>query len=252
VSKLHRVSYRPKFRLTSRLSVHLDAIVVLREKILSSDIRPPMPPQKEPTVRFTLAKAIALANGEDFPVVAERTAQNVREYFARRRSAERRSGTRGWTHNDIVQFHRVVTSGDVIERGAVGRYRSIPVRAGTFPPPRPDDVSELVSELLAWWNAHGAALPAVLTSAIVHYRIADIHPFADGNGRVGRGLALWELYRRGFDDPVVLPLHERYWGKRHEYYAALRAVPRRADDLTRWLEFSAERLRLVLTRVLRS
>jgi len=40
-------------------------------------------------------------------------------------------------------------------------------------------------------------LSPVLSSAILHHRFESIHPFADGNGRTGRALALWELYRRG-------------------------------------------------------
>jgi len=248
------VSYQPKFTLTSRLSAHVDDIVLLREKILASETRGRvMPPLREESrVPFTLERVRTLANGRDFPVLAERSTQGVLDYFARRFSVERKSGRRCWTHKDIVKLHSVIASGDVIDDGAAGQYRCIPVRAGSFMPPPPGDVSGLMSGLLEWWNTKGPELPGVLTSAIVHYRISDIHPFTDGNGRLGRALALWELYRRGFDSPLVLPLNERYWGERKEYYAALRTVPRRAQDLTSWLEYSAEGLRSALGRVLRS
>ena len=46
-------------------------------------------------------------------------------------------------------------------------------------------------ELLTWWNKESAKLSPVLSSAILHYRLEAIHPFADGNGRFGRALALW-------------------------------------------------------------
>jgi Fic family protein len=52
-------------------------------------------------------------------------------------------------------------------------------------------------ELLAWWNMEAPGISPVLSTAIVHHRFESIHPFADGNGRTGRALALWELYRRG-------------------------------------------------------
>ncbi|MSP72827.1 MAG: hypothetical protein EXR76_11790, partial [Myxococcales bacterium] len=50
-------------------------------------------------------------------------------------------------------------------------------------------VSGLMFELLEWWNKRSVELSPVLSSAILHYRFEDIHPFAEGNGRTGRALA---------------------------------------------------------------
>jgi hypothetical protein len=47
-------------------------------------------------------------------------------------------------------------------------------------------------ELLEWWNKESVKLSPVLSSAILYYRFETIHPFADGNGRTGRALALWD------------------------------------------------------------
>lgn len=63
-----------------------------------------------------------------------------------------------------------------------------------------------------------------------------MHPFADGNGRTGRALALWELYRRGFDSHDIFAVDEFSWENRPRYYAALDGVRRVGDDLTSWLE----------------
>ena len=104
-------------------------------------------------------------------------------------------------------------------------------------------------EFLEWWNRDAPKLSPVLSSAIVHYRFEAIHPFADGNGRAGRALALWELYRRGFDTHHVFSVDEFYWEDRPRYYAALRAVREQGDDLTSWLEYSAEGLQQTLERV---
>ena len=71
------------------------------------------------------------------------------------------------------------------------------VRVGPFLPSPPEDVSGLMFEMLDWWNKDAPGLSPVLSSAIVHHRFETIHPFADGNGRTGRALALWEFYRRG-------------------------------------------------------
>ena len=104
-------------------------------------------------------------------------------------------------------------------------------------------------ELLEWWNQEATHLSPVLSSAIIHYRFECIHPFADGNGRTGRALALWELYRRGFDTHHIFSVDEFYWEDRPRYYAALEAVWQQDNDLTGWLEYSAEGLHLSLEKV---
>ena len=119
----------------------------------------------------------------------------------------------------------------------------------SYMPPPPADVSGLMFELLTWWNKEAAKLSPVLSSAIVHYRFETIHPFADGNGRTGRALALWELYRRGFDTHHIFSVDEFYWENRPRYYEALDRARREGEDLTKWLEYCAEGLLLTLERV---
>ena len=128
-------------------------------------------------------------------------------------------------------------------------HPAIRVRVGQLVPPPPDEVSGLMFELLEWWNKAAPGLSPVLSSAIVHHRFETIHPFADGNGRTGRALALWEVYRRGFDSHHIFAVDEFYWEDRPRYYAALDAVRREGDDLTSWLEYCAEGLRQTLERV---
>lgn len=136
-----------------------------------------------------------------------------------------------------------------MDQGQAGTYRTIGVRVGNHLPPHPDDVSPLMFELLEWWNTRAPELSPILTSAILHYRFEDIHPFADGNGRTGRALALWELYRRGFDSHHIFSVDEYYWRDRPAYYAALEQVRLAGNDLSRWLEYSAEGLKQTLEQV---
>ena len=137
-----------------------------------------------------------------------------------------------------------------MDQGEAGRYRTIAVRVGSYVPPAPADVSGLMFELLEWWNKKAVELSPVLSSAILHYRFETIHPFADGNGRTGRALALWELYRRGFDSHHIFSVDEFYWEDRP---ALLRgagcACAGEGEDLTGWLEYCAEGLRQTLERV---
>jgi Fic family protein len=136
-----------------------------------------------------------------------------------------------------------------MDQGRAGAYRTVAVRVGNHRPPHPDDVSPLMFELLEWWNTQAPELSPVLTSAILHYRFEDIHPFADGNGRTGRALALWELYRRGFDSHHLFSVDEYDWEDRPAYYAALEQVRLAGEDLSRWLEYSALGLEQTLERV---
>ena len=96
-----------------------------------------------------------------------------------------------------------------------------------------------------WWNKQSTELSPVLSSAILHYRCEAIHPFANGNGRTGRLLALWELYPRKFDSHHIFLGDEYYWEDRPRYYNALQNV-RSQGDLTGWMEYSAEGLRQTL------
>jgi Fic family protein len=136
-----------------------------------------------------------------------------------------------------------------MDQGEVGRYRTVAVKVGRYTPPRAADVSGLMFELLSWWNERATDLSPVLSSAILHYRFESIHPFADGNGRTGRALAMWELYRRGFDTHHIFSIDEYYWEDRPAYYAALDSVRREGEDLTQWLEYCAAGLKQTLEQV---
>lgn len=180
--------------------------------------------------------------------MAARAKREVTNYFAALRFVEKQAARKSISHEEILRLHKII-AGDVMDQGTAGRYRTIPVRVGRYVPPAPQDVSGLMFELLTWWNKESVKLSPVLSSAIVHYQFEAIHPFADGNGRTGRALALWELYRRGFDTQHIFSVDEYYWEDRPRYYAALDAVRREGENLTGWLEYAAEGLQLTLERV---
>jgi Fic family protein len=178
----------------------------------------------------------------------DRSRREVMNYFAALRTIEKRAGKARLVHGDILRLHAIL-AGEVMDQGEAGCYRTIRVRVGPYVPPPPGEVSGLMFELLEWWNKDAPALSPVLSSSILHYRFEAIHPFADGNGRAGRALALWELYRRGFDSHHIFSVDEFYWEDRPRYYAALQAVRREGEELTSWLEYCAEGLQQTLERV---
>lgn len=73
-----------------------------------------------------------------------------------------------------------------------------------FVPPNPDRVPELMADLTDYMN--GAAHAPLIQAAVVHAQFETIHPFTDGNGRVGRALIHTVLARRGLTERAVLPI----------------------------------------------
>lgn len=76
--------------------------------------------------------------------------------------------------------------------------------AAAFVPPPPEFVPDLLTDLCSFCN--GDSLPAVAQAALAHAQFETIHPFADGNGRTGRGLIHLVLRRRGLATRVLPPI----------------------------------------------
>ncbi len=256
------MNYQPRYTITPLLLERVEQIAAFREKILAATINVSWIPglQMDSRARnahsstaiegnpLTLEQVCALEEGREPSAAADRAKREVLNYFAGLRYIEKNSQRKTITHEDILKLHRIV-AGSVMDQGEAGRYRTIRVRVGPYMPPPPEEISGLMFELLEWWNKSALKLSPVLSAAIVHYRFEAIHPFADGNGRTGRALALWELYRRGFDTHHIFSVDEFYWEDRTRYYAALQEVRRQGDDLTMWLEYTAEGLLITLQNV---
>jgi Fic family protein len=243
--------------------MRLEEIAALREKILAATVQVAWIPalQKDSRVRnthsstaiegnpLTLEQVRALEEGKELPAVADRAKREVLNYFAGLRFIEKNLKKSPLSHEDILKLHKVIAGGGVMDQETEGRYRTIAVRVGRHMPPPAVEVPGLMSDLLDWWNKEAPKLSPVLSSAILHYRFEEIHPFADGNGRTGRALSLWELYRRGFDTHHIFSVDEFYWENRGRYYEMIDAVSRQCGDLTGWLEYTTEGLALTLDRI---
>lgn len=253
--------YIPQFTITPRLLSLVEVIAALRERIQGAAVELAWIPalQKDTRTRnvhastaiegnpLTLEQVRALEEGREIVAADARSRREVLNYFTGLRFVEKQATKKAIRHEDLFELHRIL-AGDVMDQGTAGSYRTIQVRVGNHFPPAAVDVSGLMFELLEWWNKKSVELSPVLSSAILHYRFEDIHPFADGNGRTGRALALWELYRRGFDSHHIFSVDEYYWEDRPGYYAALEAVRLQGEDLTGWLEYCADGVRITLEK----
>jgi Fic family protein len=255
------MAYVPQFTITPNLLAEVEQVAALRERIQGAVVDLAWVPalQKDTRTRnvhastaiegnpLTLEQVRALEEGRELSASGPRARREVLNYFAGLRHVEKNAARKTIRHADVLALHKIL-AGKVMDQGAAGQYRMMPVRVGRYLPPPPDAVSGLMFELLEWWNTAAKKLSPVLSSAILHYRFEAIHPFADGNGRTGRALALWELYRRGFDTHHIFSVDEYYWEDRPKYYAALDGVRRAGDDLSAWLEYCATGLRQTLER----
>lgn len=256
------MAYEPNFTISLRLLTLVEQVAALRERIQGAAVELAWIPalQKDTRTRnghastaiegnpLTLEQVRALEEGKELGAADQRSSREVLNYFAGLRYVEKHAKKKTIRHEDVFGLHRLLAD-KVMDQGEAGRYRMIGVRVGRHVPPPPQDVSGLMFELLEWWNKKAPGLSPVLSSAILHYQFEFIHPFADGNGRTGRALALWELYRRGFDSHHIFSVDEYYWEDRPAYYKALDAVRTAGEDLSDWLEYCAEGLRQTLERV---
>ncbi len=257
------MAYQPQFTISTELLSLVEEIASLREKIQGASIDLSWIPalQKDSRTRnvhastaiegnpLTLAEVRALEEGRTLEETSEKSEREVTNYFACLRYIEKHVTESPLRHEHLFELHRILAGGNVMDQGEAGSYRNINVQVGDHFPPAHQDVSPLMFELLTWWNEEASKMSPILSSAILHYRFEDIHPFADGNGRSGRALALWELYRRGFDTHHIFSVDEYYWEDRPAYYAALGQVRQAGDDLSEWLEYSARGLHETLERV---
>ena len=109
-----------------------------------------------------------------------------------------------------------------------GRIRAhqVAISGSRFMPPSPVEVQPLLREFFRWYDKNKSSLHPVELAAAVHLRFVTIHPFADGNGRMGRLLMNFALQKHGF------PLLNIPYEDRRSYYNALeRSDIKKADSI---------------------
>ena len=113
--------------------------------------------------------------------------------------------------------------------------------AARFVPPPPDQVPDALAALERWWHAD-SDLPPLVRAGLAHVQFETIHPFLDGNGRIGRLLIALLLEHWGLLDQPLLYLSLAFKRAQSEYYARLDAV-RTAGDWEGWTRFYLECVR---------
>jgi Fic family protein len=122
-----------------------------------------------------------------------------------------------------------------------GRYRKQSVRVGEFSPPPASEVIRLMADLENYINLN-TELPPLIKAGLVHVQFETIHPFLDGNGRIGRLLIVLMFINSGLlDEPILYP---SYYLKKNsaEYYLRLDRV-RTHGDFEGWIIFYLKAVR---------
>ena len=110
-----------------------------------------------------------------------------------------------------------------------------------FVPPPPEDVPDVLAALERWWHAD-SDLPPLVRAGLAHVQFETIHPFLDGNGRIGRLLIALLIEHWGLLDQPLLYLSVAFRRGQPEYYARLAAV-RTDGDWEGWTRFFLECVR---------
>ncbi len=143
----------------------------------------------------------------------------------------------------IKQTHEILLQGVRGEHKLPGKYRSsqnwiggATLNDAVFIPPIHTSINELMSDLEIFANDELKPLPDLIKIAIIHYQFETIHPFLDGNGRVGRLLITLYLVSKDILKQPILYLSDFFEKNRMLYYDNLMRA-RTHNDINQWLKF---------------
>lgn len=185
----------------------------------------------------------ALLDKEDVALDKRDDWEEVQNYVAAMNMAISRIQALPFSSRLIRETHAILLQGVRGERKQPGEFRvsqnwigGASLDDAVFVPPVHTSISELMNDIEKFVHNNPHYFPELLKIALIHYQFETIHPFLDGNGRVGRLMITLYLVSKGILKQPVLYLSDFFERNRTHYYDNLMRV-REKNDLLHWFKF---------------
>lgn len=276
--------YTPKYTISTDILKSIGAVEAAKEVIENAPLVPAWEAKFRDDARLRAAHYGTVMEGNDLTMgearmILENGVESVDQatqkgIMARERDVQEvinyrnvlkfieESGPGGdYTSDILMQIHKLVV-GKIVADDSAGKYRekqvvlrnSVTGEVG-FRPPKSPEIPQLMDGFFSWLNSEASRKEhPVLRAGIVHYVLAAVHPFIEGNGRTARAFATLVLLREGYDIKKFFALEEYFDKHADEYYGSLMEVSNQSEelsgrDLTPWLTVFTRALAMELTRI---
>ncbi len=271
----------PKYTITNKILKNIGVVEAAREVIINAPLIPAWEakfrkeamertvhhgthlegnPLSEEEVKDVLEGTDVIARDRDIQEILNY--RNVLKFIDMVQAQIGHSGAYNFTLETILEMHRLTTD-KILPEDASGKFRIRQVvirntKTGqvSYTPPPAVEIPYQTEDLITWINSDEAKnTHPVIKSGIIHYELARIHPFVDGNGRVARAVATLIMFLDGYDIRKFFSFEEYFDENPMDYYLTLQAVSNQLvldtheRDLTPWLEYFTEGVAVELNRV---
>lgn len=230
---------------TARLEVYKEKI---KDSKLASSWFMPTLQQKEALASTKLEGTQATLDGvlinQVIPNDQDQNLNEVKNYGAATVTGYKYLRRRDFSNEFFYDMHSVLMQGNVRKSSVIGAYRTEQNYIGrndashaiTYVPPVPELVPELMDNLITYINQPEDNYRPLVRTAIVHAQFETIHPFMDGNGRVGRMLIPMYLFAQKQIDLPCFFISEALENDKIKYYTLLNDI-RYKNDWNGWIRF---------------